>query len=187
MSNIVLFHSARGLTDAVLAWAKALRDDGHVVHAPDLFDGETFRDLAAGVAKRDALGIPELMRRAQAAVARLPGDCVYAGFSMGAAAAQSLALTRPGARKAVLMHAALPLAAFGAASWPGDVPLQIHTSERDPWVDQTVIDELEKSAHAVVFRYPGAGHLFADPSDADFDAASAALMLERVRAFVRAG
>ena len=96
--EIVLFHSAQGLRPAVRAGANRLRAAGDRAHTPDLFDGEVFDDLPTGVRKRDALGIPELMRRAQAAVASLPAGLVYAGFSMGASAAEFLAATRPGAR-----------------------------------------------------------------------------------------
>lgn len=183
MSTIVLFHSALGRTPAVEAFARGLRGHHHEVITPDLFDGETFTTLDDGVKKRDALGIPELMRRAAAAVEGLPADCIYAGFSMGAAAAQFLALTRPGARGCVLMHAVLPLAAMGANEWP-TVPLQVHTSERDPWVDQAIAEAVVRGAGGELVRYPGAAHLFADERDPGFDAQHAARLLERVAAFV---
>jgi len=184
MAMIVLFHSALGLTAGVRRFAAALGGDGHTVLTPDLFDGQTFRTVEEGVQKRDALGIPELMRRAAAAVEMAPLDSIYAGFSMGAAAAQYLALSRPGARALVLMHAVLPLAALGAAQWP-PVPVQIHASEADPWVDDAVVAEFARAASATVFRYPGKGHLFADQDHADYDAASADLLERRVREFIR--
>jgi dienelactone hydrolase len=62
MASIVLFHSALGLTAGTRKFADTLARDGHTVHTPDLFDGETFRTVEDGVRKRDALGIPELMR-----------------------------------------------------------------------------------------------------------------------------
>ena len=34
----VLFHRALGLTDPVRRFAAALRDAGHTVHTPDLYD-----------------------------------------------------------------------------------------------------------------------------------------------------
>jgi dienelactone hydrolase len=183
MATIVLFHSALGLTQSVRRFAHALGEDGHDVHTPDLFDGETFANVEDGARKRDALGIPELLRRTTVAVDALPADLVYAGFSMGAASAQYLALTRPGARGAVLMHGALTLAALGATEWP-QVPLQIHSTEADPWVDAAAVDDLKRNASADVFRYPGKGHLFAERDDADYDPRSAALMERRVRDFV---
>jgi dienelactone hydrolase len=184
MATIVLFHSALGLTAGVRRFAATLGGDGHTVVTPDLFDGQTFGRLEEGVLKRDALGIPELMRRAAAAAERTPQDSIYAGFSMGAAAAQYLALSRPGARGLVLMHAVLSLAALGAAPWP-PVPVQIHASEADPWVDDQVVAEFARAASATVFRYPGKSHLFAEQDHADYDAASAALLERRVREFIR--
>ncbi|MGC4068385.1 MAG: dienelactone hydrolase family protein [Polyangiaceae bacterium] len=184
MATIVLFHSALGVTAGVRRFAAALGGDGDTVLTPDLFDGETFRNVEQGARKRDALGIPELMRRASAAVEVCPLDSIYAGFSMGAAAAQYLALSRPGARGLVLMHAVLPLAALGASQWP-PVPVQIHTSEGDPWVDDVVVVDFARAASATVFRYPGNGHLFTDRDDPDYDAASADLLERRVREFIR--
>jgi dienelactone hydrolase len=184
MATIILFHSAVGLTAGVRRFAAALGGDGDTVLTPDLFDGETFRTVEQGVRKRDALGIPELMGRATAAAKMCPPDSIYAGFSIGAAAAQYLALSRPGARALVLMHAVLPLAALGASQWP-PVPVQIHASEADPWVDDVVVADFARAASATVFRYPGKRHLFADEEHADYDPASADLLERRVREFIR--
>lgn len=184
MASIVLFHSALGLTSGTKKFAETLARDGHTVHTPDLFDGETFRTLEEGVRKRDALGIPELMQRAVKAAEATPTTSIYAGFSMGAAAAQSLAITRAGARGAILMHAVLPLAAMGTDRWP-EVPVQVHASEEDPWVDAGVLDSFAEAASAQVFRYAGRAHLFADESSADYEPKHAELLLERVRLFVR--
>ncbi|HEY4222041.1 MAG TPA: dienelactone hydrolase family protein, partial [Myxococcota bacterium] len=51
--------------------------------------------------------------------------------------------------------------------------------------DDDEVNALVSAAGATVFRYPGAGHLFADPGLPEYDADSAAQMLARVRAFVR--
>ena len=69
---------------------------------------------------------------------------------MGAAAAQVLAATRPGARAAVLLHGALPLAATGG-SWPSGVPVALHHGQADPLLDARAIDRLvaELRAHNV--------------------------------------
>jgi dienelactone hydrolase len=183
MASIVLFHSALGLTTGTKKFAERLTRDGHTVLAPDLFDGETFRTVEAGVRKRDALGISELMQRATKAAAVAPMASIYAGFSMGAAAAQFLAMTRKGARGAVLMHAVLPLAAMGTEQWPSEVPVQVHVSEEDPWIDTVVLDDFARRTSAEVFRYAGSAHLFADESCADYEPKQAELLFERVRAF----
>ena len=190
MAELVLFHSALGLRPGVHAAADRLRAAGHKVHTPDLYDGEVFDVLPRGIAKRDALGIPEILRRAHAAVAPLKAELVYAGFSLGAAAAQMLAATRPGARGAVLMHAALPVDALGVSAWPA-VPVQLHVGAKDPWVDPANVDALAASVRAAGvdcerYTYPASGHLFADPDLPDYDRESAELMWTRVLAFLAA-
>jgi dienelactone hydrolase len=187
--EIVLFHSAQGLRPAVRSWADRLRAAGHRVHTPDLFDGEVFDQLADGVRKRDALGIPELIRRAQAAVAELPSSLVCAGFSMGAASAEFLAATRPGATAAILMHGALDPGAVGAETWPR-VPVAVHYAKGDSWVDTEQVRSLERAVQAsgaavATHVYEGGGHLFADEASPDYDRASAELMFERTLAFLK--
>src|SRR5688500_15169888 len=166
--ELILFHSPQGL-----------RPPGYSVHGPDLFDGEVFERLEDGVAKRDRLGIPEMIRRTEESVALIDPDVVYLGFSMGAASAEHLAAVKPGARGLVLMHGALPPAMLGIERWPA-VPVQVHHAERDPWVESAAVTALEQAARAAGVRaevhvYPGAGHLFADPDSPDYDAESAEL------------
>lgn len=183
MAHIVLFHSAQGLRPAIRDWAARLRRLGHTVDTPDLFDGRTFEQLEDGVRYRDALGIPELARRASTAVEALTEPAVFMGFSMGAASAQFLASSHPQARAAVLMHGALPPAALGKEHWPAGVPAQVHTAEQDPWVDFQAVEALARDG-VEVFKYPGAAHLFADPQSGDYEAGAASTMFERISNFV---
>ncbi|KAE8762277.1 dienelactone hydrolase family protein [Georgenia thermotolerans] len=183
MATVVLFHSALGLRPAVHDFADALRAAGHEVHTPDYYDGETFDTVEEGVVKRDALGQAEIARRAQAAVEGLPADLVYAGFSLGAAAAQVLAQTRPGARGAALMHGCLPTEAVGAP-WPAGLPVEIHTHEADPWCDAAEARAVAAETGGTAYVYPGDSHLFADAGLPDHDPEAAALMLARVIAFL---
>ncbi len=188
MTHIVLFHSGLGLTQHVLDFAEVLRADGHEVTTPDLYDGEVFDNLADGVAKRDAVGIPELSGRAAAAVEDLPAELLYMGFSLGAASAQALAFTRPGALGAVLMHACLPPAMLGIEAWPAHLRVQVHRAEADPWVEEAAVEALASLAPAGAcesFVYPGGTHLFGFDGYEDYDADSAALMTRRVCAFVK--
>jgi dienelactone hydrolase len=189
MGTVALFHSALGLRRGVVAFADQLRAAGYEVHAIDSYDGETFDDMDEGAAKRDALGIPELIRRAQAAVEGLPADTVYAGFSMGTSAAEVLAATRPGARGAVLISGALDPRTAGIESWPELVPVQVHYAVDDRLIDVAPIDALATAVRAAgtsfeVHIYPTSGHLFADPDLPDYDRASADLMLQRVLDFL---
>jgi hypothetical protein len=91
--------------------------------------------------------------------------------------AQSLAQTKPGARGAVLVYAALPLGEWGdnwPAEWPGGVPLQIHMTEGDE--DEEIAKGLAGTVPgAELFSYPGPEHMFAEQ-----DEQSASLLTQRV-------
>jgi dienelactone hydrolase len=186
MTTVLLFHHAHGQTTGFLAFADELREAGHRVHAPDLYDGSTFRDLNEGVAYAKQVGFPEIIRRGSATARELPADIVYAGFSLGVLPAQSLAQTRPGARGAILFHGCVPPSEF-ESPWPEGVPLQIHMMDADPWAEEdgpvaeALVEEIEG---AELFLYPGSGHLFADASLDDYDEQAARLLKERTLAFL---
>ena len=185
MTTVLLFHHAQGQTPGFLGFADELRQAGHTVHAPDLYDGETFGDLDEGVAH---------------ARSRLPGDlppwfggrrgpaCRHRlrGLLPGVLPAQSLAQTRPGARGALLFHSCVPTSEFGGP-WPEGVPLQIHMMDDDPWGEEdrpaaeALVAEVDD---AELFLYPGSGHLFADPSLDDYEEQAAGLLKERTLAFL---
>lgn len=184
MAEVLLFHHALGLTSGCLALADDLRRAGHVVHAPDLYDGRTFADLAAGVAHAEALGFDTVLDRGRQAAQALPAELVYIGLSLGVMPAQLLAQTRPGAIGAVLLHACVPPAEFGG-DWPRGVPLQVHTMEDDDWGDVDVARDVTTSVEgAELFLYPGDRHLFTDRHLPDYDEQAAALVLARVLDFL---
>ena len=188
MAEILLFHHAQGLTSGVKAFADLLAAAGHVVHVPDLYDGNTFDELDDGMNYVRRLGFDTVLERGRVAADGLPDDLVYAGFSLGGMPAQLLAQTRPGARGALLLHTAIPVSEFGE-SWPEGVPVQIHAMDGDPeFVDSGDIDAaraiVEEADDAELFLYPGDKHLFADSSLSSYDPAAAALMTERVLAFL---
>jgi dienelactone hydrolase len=192
MAEVVLFHHVQGLTDGVRAFADSLRANGHKVHTPDLFDGAQPATIEEGIALADDIGDEELTARADRAVADLPADLVYAGFSFGAASAQRLAQTRPGARGALLYESCIPITgewAFGP--WPGGVPVQIHGMDKDPFFalegDIDAARELVETVGpelAELFVYPGDKHLFADSSLPSYDADAATLVIQRSRALL---
>jgi dienelactone hydrolase len=187
MAEVVLFHHAQGQTPGFLAFADAIRAAGHTVHAPDLYEGRTFPKLDSGVAYAKQVGFDTLGERGRLAAENMPNEVVYAGFSLGAMPAQMLAQTRPGARGALLFHAAFPTSEFGGP-WPEGVPLQIHMMEADEWVQEGDLDaarELNRTIDgAELFLYPGDRHLFADNSLPDYDETAAALLMQRVLAFL---
>lgn len=186
MPEILLFHHAGGLTSGLIALADDLRAEGHVVHAPDLFDGKTFTNLEDGVAYARQVGFED---RAEAIAAPLPQDLVYVGFSLGVMAAQKLAQTRAGAKGAVLISSAVKPEEFGTA-WPPGVPVQIHMMEKDEWVQGYDLDAAHEIADKVdgaeLFLYPGDAHLFFDRSAPDYDAPAASAFEGRLLRFLRA-
>jgi len=188
MAAVLLFHHAQGRTAGVLAFAEQLRNAGHTVHVPDLYEGRTFDNLEAGLAYANEVGFETIIERGLLAAKALPDEVVYAGFSLGVLPAQKLAQTRKGAAGAMLFHACVPVAEFGCP-WPPDVPVQVHAIDADEWFvkggDLNAARELTASTkNAELFLYPGNQHLFADCSLPSYDERAAALLMERVLAFL---
>ena len=189
MAEVVLFHHAQGLTSGIVAFADELRRAGHTVHTPDLFDGRMFGSIEEGLGYAEELGFPgEILGRGARAVDGLPGELVYAGFSLGVLPAQMLAQTRPGARGALLFYSCVPVSEFGP-SWPEGVPAQIHGMDADPIFagegDLGAARELVGQAKdAELFLYPGDQHYFADSSLPSYDADATALLTQRVLDFL---
>ncbi len=184
MAEVLFFHHAQGLTAGCLAFAEEIRAAGHVVHGPDLYEGASFRELPEGVAHAEELGFEMILDRARRAAIGLPNDVVYVGLSLGVMPAQMLAQTRAGSRGAVLIHSCVPPSEFGP-QWPQGLPVQIHTKEDDEWGDADVARQLADSVDgAELFLYPGDKHLFTDNSLADYEPESAALVMQRLLAFL---
>lgn len=187
MTEVVLYHHVQGLTDGVRSFADQLRQAGHTVHTPDMFDGRTFETIEDGMAFARAEGFGALAERGVAAGEEIGVEAVYAGFSFGVMPAQQLAQTRPSARGALLMYSCLPASEFGG--WPDGVPVQVHGKEGDEFfaedlrAAQALVEEAER---AELFLYPGEEHLFADSSLPAYDADAAGLLMKRVVAFLDA-
>jgi dienelactone hydrolase len=189
MAEVLLFHHAQGLTEGVIGFADRLREVGHTVHAPDLYDGHTFRTLDEGIGYAQEIGFGNVLERGVCAADDLPADLTYAGFSLGVMPAQKLAQTRPGARGALLFESCIPTSEFGS-SWPAGVPVQIHGMDGDPFfVGEGDIDAaralVEEAEDAELFLYPGDRHLFADSSLSSYDAEATALFTQRVLDFLK--
>ncbi|MEU4603112.1 dienelactone hydrolase family protein [Kribbella sp. NPDC023972] len=188
MAEVVLYHHAQGLTEGVKAFAEELRQAGHIVHLPDLYDGNTFGTLDEGLEYARTTGFGTVNERGIRAADELPEALVYAGFSLGVMAAQQLAQTRAGAKGALFFHACLPIEEYGG--WPDGVPVQIHGMDQDPFFteeggDLDAARALVAAAdQAELFLYPGKEHLFADSSLPSYDEAAANLLLQRTLAFL---
>jgi dienelactone hydrolase len=190
VAEVLLFHHALGLTAGITAFAEELRAAGHVVHAPDLFDGRSFASIDEGIAHATEIGFGTVIERGVRAAEALPAGLVYAGFSLGVLPAQKLAQTRPGARGALLFYSCVPVSEFGAG-WPNEVPVQVHGMDADPiFVGEGDIEAaralVSEAADGQLFLYAGDQHYFADSSLPSYDAQASALLLNRVLEFLAA-
>lgn len=188
MAEVLLFHHAQGLTEGLRAFADRLRQAGHTVHTPDLYDGNVFATLDEGLAHAGRVGFGKLQEQGVHAADALPAELVYVGFSLGVLPAQRLAQTRAGARGAILLESCVPPAEFGGP-WPADVPVQVHGMDADPFFagegDIDAARELVKeAADGELFVYPGDRHLFTDSSLPTYDADAAELATERIIDFL---
>jgi len=188
MAEVLLFHHALGQTTGFGAFADELRQAGHTVHTPDLYDGHTFTTLDEGVAYAEEIGFGEIIERGTRAADELPTELVYAGFSLGVLPAQKLAQTRAGARGALLFYSCVPMSEFGP-SWPAGVPVQIHGMDADPmFVGEGDLDAarevVDSAEHGELFLYRGDQHYFADSSLPSYDEDAATLLTKRVLEFL---
>jgi dienelactone hydrolase len=190
IAEVVVFHHVQGLTAGVQALAEELRQAGHTVHTPDLFDGRTFATIEDGMAHARETGFDVLLDRGVAAAEDLPQDVVYAGLSLGVMPAQKLAQTRAGARGALLLHGCIPVSEFGER-WPDGVPVQVHGMDQDPiFAHEGDLEAARALVEAVgpdlaeLYLYPGDGHLFLDRSLPAYDPGATAQAIARSSAFL---
>lgn len=189
MTTVVLLHSALGLTQHVHDWADALRADGHHVETPDLFGGETFRDVDPAVAFVDgAGGSISFVDAAIAQIRDLDGPVVYAGFSLGACVAQLLALRRADAVGAVLVSGLIEPRWLDGPAWPSGVPGQLHRTEGDEWCTADEAAALVESADGELEEhvYPGDAHLFAFEGWREYDSEASHRLYEHLTDFLAA-
>lgn len=192
MARVVIFHHIRGLTPGVRQLARELRDLGHTVHVPDLFDGALPAGIDAGQELVTGLGEPELLRRATGCVDALPAPLVQLGISWGVMFAQRFAQQRPGTRAAVLLEGFVdPAAEWSFGPWPPGVPLQVHGMDRDPYfagegdlAAARAFADGPGSGLAEVFTYPGSAHLFTDASLPTHHPLAHRLLMTRVAGFL---
>lgn len=186
MAEILLLHHVLGLTDGVRSLAERFRGAGHTVHAPDLFEGRTFDDLAAGMAhEEDDIGWEGMKSRVRDAAAGLPAELVYVGISMGVVYSHLLVRTRPGAHGAVFLESCTSPDDFDG--WPAGVSLQVHGHAEDEFFGAEAATNARALVAAAgdgdVFVYPGSSHLFVDDSLPTYDAEQTDVVVERILAF----
>ncbi|WP_308405744.1 dienelactone hydrolase family protein [Streptomyces tardus] len=172
MATVVLFHSVHGPGPAVHEAAERLRAAGHEVEVPDLYEGKVADSVEEGRDLTDEIGREELLRRAVAATARLSErGVVYAGLSLGAAVAQTLATADRNARGLLLLHGTSDLAEDTSVD---ELPVQLHVADPDPfeshdWLSSWYLQMRQAGAEVEVHHYRGAGHLFTDRGLPDWD------------------
>ena len=159
MTEVVLYHHVQGLTEGVRSFADELRQAGHTVHTPDLFDGRTFDTLEEGMAFARDAGFGALAERGVAAAEDDQPRRRLRRLLVRGHVAQQLAQTRPGARGALLMSGCFPVSEFGDA-WPDGVPVQVHGKDADPFFAEDL--EAAQRARRVdrprrAVRLPGRG------------------------------
>ncbi len=94
MAEVALFHSVLGVRPGILDAAERLRAAGHEVLVVDQYDGRVFDNYDEADAFVEAIGFPELMGRAAAAVEALRDGFLAAGFSNGGGMAEYVATGR---------------------------------------------------------------------------------------------
>jgi dienelactone hydrolase len=87
------------------------------------------------------------------------------------------------------MESCVPVSEFGR-TWPESVPVQVHGMDDDwSFVGEGDIEAaralVAEAPDGELFLYRGDRHLFADPSLPTYDPEAAALLTERVLAFLQ--
>lgn len=186
MAHVALFHSMLGLRPVERLAAERLRQAGHQVTTPDLYDGRTAATMDEGYGLMNAVGWPAVTRRARDAMHGVPADAVLMGMSMGVGVVGTLWPERPQAAAVVLLHA---LAALPTHAGP-DLRLQVHVGGADDFAPPSEVTALLASAAgagvaAQVFTYPGVGHFYTDASMPEHDAQAAELTWQRTLGLLR--
>lgn len=195
--GVVVLHAWWGLNDDVIAYADRLAAAGFAVTAPDMFRGQvasTIEDAERLSGSAESPGAePAVEATALAAIddlaARLgPTSRIgVLGFSFGAAYATLLPAERDRLVASVVYYGVYTgdhLARSSAA-------VLGHFAETDRFESDEGIAELEDGIReagreVTIYRYPGTGHWFAEPSRDAYRPEAADLAFERTITFLRA-
>jgi dienelactone hydrolase len=187
IAEIILFHHAQGLTEGLRELAERIRAAGHEVHTPDMYSGVVFGRLDEGLAFASRIGHDAIEEVAHRAARQHPHADTVIGFSLGAFPAQLLAQEWNRIHGLVLVAGGLPPRDL-RSDWRLDVRLSAHAADPDDWIPAGSLESLLRRARApYVYRYPGLGHMFVDPSSPDYDADAADLFEERLLTWLEEG
>jgi len=189
--HVVVFHPWWGLNDDVIAYAVRLGAAGFSVLAPDLVRGHTASTVAEAERLAESRDEAHADAVALAAIDRIappagPIRIGAVGFSMGAAWAIWCAAKRTAVAASVVYYGTLQ----GASVTRATAPVLGHFAETDPYEsDEAVLaferTLLEAGRRAVIRRYPGTGHWFAEPSRDAWRPEAAELAFGRTVEFLR--
>jgi carboxymethylenebutenolidase len=189
--GVVLFHAWWGLNDDIVAYAERLAAAGFAVAAPDMFGGQ----IASTIEQADQLSGSSdeaaIQAIALATVENLAerlgpaAKIADLGFSFGAAWA-IWTPTRTDRIAATVVYYGTWVGPILAAS---GVPLLGHFAEDDPYETGETVEAFEQGLkeagrEVTIYRYPGTGHWFAEPSRDAYRAEAADLAFERTVAFL---
>lgn len=190
--GVALFHAWWGLNDDLVAFADRLAAaGGFAVVAPDMFGGQVAStideaDRLSGMADESACdavalaGVDHLLDRLG------PTSKVAAvGFSFGGA----WSLWSPAERDRVVASVVYYGSMTGPSLARASAPVLGHFAETDPYETDEGIRELEDALRSagrdvVIYRYPGTGHWFAEPSRDAYRPDAAELAFERTLTFL---
>ena len=194
--GVVVLHAWWGLNDDVIAYADRLAAAGFALTAPDMFGGRvasTIEDaerLSGSAESPDtdppvesiALAAVDDLARRLGPTSRLG----VLGFSFGAAYATLIPAERERLVASVVYYGVYMAPHIEQSS----AAVQGHFAETDQFESDEGIAELEGSLRSAgrevaIYRYPGTGHWFAEPSRDAYRAEATDLAFERTIAFLR--
>jgi carboxymethylenebutenolidase len=189
--GVVILHAWWGLNDDAIAYADRLADAGFAVIAPDMFRGQVATEVAEaerlsqeGDQVADGIALAAVDHLAE----RLGPDSPLAvlGFSFGA----GYAIWAPSQRDRLTASVVYYGAYAGEFLKRSNAALLGHFAEEDPFTSEDEIRELEEGFRAagrkaMVHRYPGTGHWFAEPSRDAYRLGAAELAFTRTVEFLR--
>jgi carboxymethylenebutenolidase len=190
--GVVVLHAWWGLNEDVIAFADRLAGAGYAVVAPDMFGDQivsTVEDAERLAGSSDDTVIKGIVLATVANLAERIGSTskvAALGFSFGAAWAIWAPIRSDRIATTVVYYGTwVEDAVLGGSH----VPMLGHFAEHDPYETAETVDAFEKGLNdagreATVYRYPGTGHWFAEPSRDAYRAEAADLAFERTVDFL---
>ena len=190
--GVVVFHPWWGLNEDIVAFADRLSDAGFAVAAPDLYAGPVASTIEEADRLSSSMDEPAADAIALAAIDRL-GDRLgptstlgVVGFSLGGA----WSMWSPAQRDSVVASVVYYGSIEGPSLTRAKVPVLGHFAETDPYESDDAVAKFEATLRdagreVTIYRYPGTGHWFAEPSNGAYRGQAADLAFDRTVEFLR--